>query len=494
MAAAARAPPRRLENMSLRALQKEAEDAGVSEADEKAALVKLILSARAAAPPDCDELAAAPALLAGDRVTWTKANNDIPKGAVGVVQGPAKKPDGNVVVEFPKGQWIFPLAQLRRQQDAALARLRAKHAGELADQQAQTTTLENQLAGQRQAALNSLTAKHAAAEDTLRKSYQAQQATTPAAKLLLETPEEVAINIACQLSHGRERGWTRWEKKVDKTALYAGQNWQLVPVDSALDLLRLAIASRRYRSKTVAVPRPRGGAGSAARPPEMISIVSEAARRWLAACSEAERQMVPRRLSDSWLGLMNELTQLREPPLLSRKGKGYKIEKGSSCSKIRISRPLSCVATKAALRGGRHRARFVVGTSDAQNMMFGVIKTTFAWHANEDAPTNSFNAFYNCSTGRRFPGNRSWAGMQAALNEGDRIDMELDLEAGTGFSKGSLAVWKNEQPMGVMRTGLHGSFYWAIVLSNEQCKDDIAKIEPMPTPDAPAAAAGGSQE
>ena len=51
MAAAARAPPRRLENMSLRALQKEAEDAGVSEADEKAALVKLILSARAAAPP-----------------------------------------------------------------------------------------------------------------------------------------------------------------------------------------------------------------------------------------------------------------------------------------------------------------------------------------------------------------------------------------------------------------------------------------------------------
>ena len=60
MAAAARAPPRRLENMSLRALQKEAEDAGVSEADEKAALVKLILSARAAAPPpDCDELAAA---------------------------------------------------------------------------------------------------------------------------------------------------------------------------------------------------------------------------------------------------------------------------------------------------------------------------------------------------------------------------------------------------------------------------------------------------
>ena len=72
--------------------------------------------------------------------------------------------------------------------------------------------------------------------------------------------------------------------------------------------------------------------------------------------------------------------------------------------------------------------------------------------------------------------------------------MELDLEAGTGFSKGSLKVWKNEQPMGVMRTGLHGPFYWAIVLSNEQCKDDIAKIEPVPAPDAPAAAASGSQE
>ena len=51
---AAWAPLRRLEGMSLRALQKEAEDTGVSEADEKAALLKLILSARAAAPPECD--------------------------------------------------------------------------------------------------------------------------------------------------------------------------------------------------------------------------------------------------------------------------------------------------------------------------------------------------------------------------------------------------------------------------------------------------------
>ncbi len=47
--------------------------------------------------------------------------------------------------------------------------------------------------------------------------------------------------------------------------------------------------------------------------------------------------------------------------------------------------------------------------------------------------------------------------------------------------------------MVVIRTGLHGSFYWAIVLSNEQCKDDIAKIEPVPALDAPAAAAGGQE-
>jgi hypothetical protein len=35
----------------------------------------------------------------------------------------------------------------------------------------------------------------------------------------------------------------------------------------------------------------------------MWSIVNEAARRWLVACSEAERKQVARRQQDCWLGL-----------------------------------------------------------------------------------------------------------------------------------------------------------------------------------------------
>ena len=47
--------------------------------------------------------------------------------------------------------------------------------------------------------------------------------------------------------------------------------------------------------------------------PEMLSLVEEAARRWVAVCSEQERGWVPRRSLESWLGLVHEVEVLRLP-------------------------------------------------------------------------------------------------------------------------------------------------------------------------------------
>ena len=92
---------------------------------------------------------------------------------------------------------------------------------------------------------------------------------SPAAKLLLEMPMEVALVIAWQLL---------------SPLAYAG--------------------SLCGHQAPLAEDRRRADPDHAARDPaEMWPIVNEAARRWLVACSEAERKQVARRQQDCWLGL-----------------------------------------------------------------------------------------------------------------------------------------------------------------------------------------------
>ena len=53
-----------------------------------------------------------------------------------------------------------------------------------------------------------------------------------------------------------------------------------------------------------------GGSGGAAAAPELLSIMEDAARRWVSGCSEQERGWAPRCNLESWLGLMHELGML----------------------------------------------------------------------------------------------------------------------------------------------------------------------------------------
>ena len=67
------------------------------------------------------------------------------------------------------------------------------------------------------------------------------------------------------------------------------------------DLLCLQLTNKRFGAKVIAAPSSgEGGWGDqAAAAPEMLSLAAEAARRWVAGCSEQERGWVPRREIES---------------------------------------------------------------------------------------------------------------------------------------------------------------------------------------------------
>ena len=88
-------------------------------------------------------------------------------------------------------------------------------------------------------------------------------------------------------------------------------------IPTARDHLCLMLTNKRFATKIIAsAPSAIGGVAAAA--PEMLCIAEEAARLWVAGCSEQERGWVPRRELQSWLGLMHEVELLRVPLAFGR--------------------------------------------------------------------------------------------------------------------------------------------------------------------------------
>ena len=68
--------------------------------------------------------------------------------------------------------------------------------------------------------------------------------------------------------------------------------------------------------------------------------------------------------------------------------------------------------------------------------------------------------------------------MQAAREEGDRIGMLLDLD------QGSMTVYKNDERLGVMATGLSGEYSWAVSMYYEGLSARVeAAALPAPGPE-----------
>jgi hypothetical protein len=248
-----------------------------------------------------------------------------------------------------------------------------------------------------------------------------------AARLLLETPDDVALAVACALA------------------------------DRPADLLRLGMACHHYRLKTVADPAAAqhdGGDGGsdAGPPPETWSIVSEAARRWVAACPAQQRGWGPNRPQDCWLGLLHELHELRQPPVFSRAAPQVTLmqvngalQAGAAVATNAVPEnddPMSAAAASTVvLRVGQHFAQFTVRAGE--EMHLGLIRPDYKLVQQQDSMDVDVedvqgHCFFYTYNGWRYPGQRDWQGMQgkprdtvARARVNDRIGLLLDFDTGS---------------------------------------------------------------
>ena len=262
--------------------------------------------------------------------------------------------------------------------------------------------------------------------------------------------------VCTQFAPGR-----RWPRRRTCPLLDDG-----ITDDTLLHIARFLPAARDLLCLQLAVPaspprsslRPaaqRGGASAAA--PEMLSIVEEAGRLWVAGCSEQERGWVPRRELESWLGLMHEVAMLRLPLAFGRAHAEVPLSEGGAlATRDGDDGNSQATASTVVMRSGRHFAQFTVECDDS-SMFFGVIRPGWDVEGGADAEDADGHCFYSTYYGTRFPGHVDWEGTQRAREQGDRIGTILDLD------QGSMTVWKNDVQMGVMMAeGLSGPLCWAI--------------------------------
>jgi hypothetical protein len=258
--------------------------------------------------------------------------------------------------------------------------------------------------------------------------------------------------------------------------LDAGTDDTLLAIAIALptpaDLLRLALtcraaAQRFYFTATscssggIAVPSGVASGGTAAtaaqQQAETWSIIQEAARQWIANCTDQEQGWVPRRGRESWLGLMWEVESLRRGAVFGRSHAEITLsEDGALATRGVHDLTFRAAASKAVMCAGRHYAQFTAVSG--VDMWFGVIRPGWDVEAGENAFKVDGHCFYFTGNGSRCPGFGDWEGMQGAKEDGDRIGMLLDLDQGT------MTVYKDDERLGVMATGLSGEYSWAVVL------------------------------
>jgi hypothetical protein len=143
---------------------------------------------------------------------------------------------------------------------------------------------------------------------------------------------------------------------------------------TARDLLRLQLTNKRFGTKCIAAPSVSvsGGGAPAASALERLSLAAEAARRWVAGCSEQERGWVPRRGLESWLGLMHEVEVLRLPLAFGRAHATFTLAEFGAVATMSVDGLWRTAASTAAMWSGRHFAQFTVrGGTD---MAFGVVR------------------------------------------------------------------------------------------------------------------------
>ena len=138
------------------------------------------------------------------------------------------------------------------------------------------------------------------------------------------------------------------------------------------DLLHVLLTCKRFSIKCIPSPSGAGGAAAAA-PPEMLCIVEDAGRRWVAGCSEQERGWVHRHARESWLGLMHAVELLRVPLVFGRAHANFTLSEGGAvATTTERTSTYRAAASTVVVRSGRHYAQITVVNGD--DMLFGVIR------------------------------------------------------------------------------------------------------------------------
>eukprot|EP01046_Picozoa_sp_COSAG06_P031514 COSAG06_NODE_3074_length_5891_cov_6.288847_1_plen_302_part_00 len=258
-----------------------------------------------------------------------------------------------------------------------------------------------------------------------------------------------------------------------------------IALPTAADLLRLALicraaAQRFYFTATSATSYRSGGtaaaAAAAAQQTETWSIIQEAARQWITTCTDQEQGWVPRRGRESWLGLMWEVESLRRGAVFGRSHGVITVSEGGSLATMAYDGKYRTAASKAVMRAGRHYTQFTMVRGGL--MYFGVIRPGWDVEGGAGAHGGYGHCFYSTFDGMRFPGRYDWEGMQRAKEVGDRIGLLLDLDQGT------MTVYKNDERLGVMATGLSGEYSWAVSIYGQ---GHSARIEAVEAPASPTA-------
>ena len=256
-----------------------------------------------------------------------------------------------------------------------------------------------------------------------------------------------------------------------------------IALPTPTDLLRLALtcraaAQRFYFTTTNYSSGGTAAAAATAGAPDLWSLVEEAACRWIADCTDQEQGWVPRRGRESWLGLMWEVESLRRGAVFGRSHRTITLSAGGSVATRRSAFDATTrgAASRLAMRAGRH---YVQSTAlSGKSMHFGVICPGWRVEGGKDAQYVDGHCFYFTFSGHRYPGRNDWKGMQSTREVGDRIGMLLDLDQGT------MTVYKNDERLGVMATGLSGEYSWAVTIV---FKRDSVRIEAAEAPASPTA-------
>ena len=139
-----------------------------------------------------------------------------------------------------------------------------------------------------------------------------------------------------------------------------------IALPTPADLLRLTLtcraATQRFCFTTTShastVPSgliASGGGTAAAQQAAAWSIIEEAARQWIAGCTDQERGWVPRRGRESWLGLMWEVEVQRRGAVFGRSHEEITLSEGGARATMYDDRDFGrTAASKAVMRAGRH--------------------------------------------------------------------------------------------------------------------------------------------